>query len=168
CIEYIGNFGGELLTIDDLPMIYKEFYQSKYIKDKELTLNIRENNLNISKDNHINNQNRLDEINMINDVNFENTSEDTTILQEDTEIYFENLTHQNNIVACEIMRILCKEKCGRRNIVKKLELNNINSSEHSVRVIMNFLESEGYIGKSIGRNGSHLEEKGKKWVNKNL
>lgn len=168
CIEYIGNFGGELLTIDDLPMIYKDFYQSKYIKDKEHTLNICENNLNVSKDNHRNNQNRLDEINMINNVNSEDTSEDTNIVQEDTEIYFENLTHQDNIIACEIMRILYKEKCGRRNIVKKLELNNINSSEHNVRVIMNFLESEGYIGKSIGRNGSHLEEKGKKWVNENL
>ncbi|MCC0688670.1 MULTISPECIES: sigma 54-interacting transcriptional regulator [unclassified Clostridioides] len=168
CIEYVGNFGGELLTIDDLPMIYKDSYKNKYYEDKEPTLNIYENNLNLCKNNCEDNQNILNKINTIDDINFEKTNEDTNTVQRDSKIYFENLSQQDNIVAFEIMRILYKEKCGRRAIVKKLQSKNINSSEHNVRVIMNFLESEGYIDKSIGRNGSHLEEKGKKWVDKNL
>lgn len=153
CIEYVGNFGGELLTIDDLPMIYKDSYQNKYIEDKEFTLNTYDNN-----------QNKAYENNMLNDTD----SEINDNIEKSYNVYFENLSHRDNLIACEIMRILYKENCGRRMIVKKLQSNNVNSSEHSVRVIMNFLESEGYIGKSIGRNGSYLEEKGEKWVTKNL
>ncbi|PAB59102.1 sigma-54 interaction domain-containing protein [Anaeromicrobium sediminis] len=79
---------------------------------------------------------------------------------------FSQLHMEDNNIAKEILSILKYKNAGRRAIYDELIERNYNISEHKIRNIMDFLNSNEYITYGKGRKGSFLTHKGKEVTRK--
>lgn len=95
---------------------------------------------------------------------FRNAKEPAPLFPEKNNDFPQLFPHENRI-AWLILETLRYRNAGRRAILKGLQGKGLETSEHEVRKIMEFLSRQGLISFGTGRSGAYLTSDGKDFLN---